>query len=123
MKTVIENVKKFALLLALIFGISALASASSKVPVKVSDLQKSITAYIAKDYAGYTIKNAFKLDQNKTITYDVNVVKGNQIVRLEFDNSGTFLKAIQPQDKTKSKTNTISKTAMIQKPHSDKTKK
>jgi hemerythrin superfamily protein len=85
----------------------------------VANLQKSIKDYIAKDYAGYSIKNAFKMDHNKVITYDVNLVKGKQNVCLAFDNNGSFLKVVEP----KNKTNALNKTtAMNSKHHSATTK-
>ncbi len=120
MKTTIENVKKFALMLTLLFGISALVSAQSKTPIKIADLQKSITDHIAKDYAGYTIKDAFKKENNKVTTFDVDIAKGNQTVCLAFDQSGKFLKVIEP----KSNSNTNNKTtAMTEKDHTQKPQK
>ncbi len=120
MKTIIGNVKKFAVLLTLVLGLSTIVSAGPKTPIKVTDLQKSITDQIAKDYAGYTIKNAYKMDKNKVVTYDVNVVKGTQTLCLAFDQSGKFLRVIEP----KSKSNTSNKTtAMTEKNHSQKSQK
>ncbi len=110
MKTTIKNVTKFALMLTLVFGMSALVSAQSKTPVKVADLQKSITDYIAKDYAGYTVKDAYKVDKNKVITFGVNVEKEGKMVCLSFDNSGKFLKVIEPKTKTSSTTKTTTNT-------------
>jgi hypothetical protein len=104
MKTLTRNFKKFALLLTLVLGLSAIVSAKSKIPVKVTDLQKNITSKITKDYAGYTIKNAYKVNENKVITYDVNVVKGNQTLCLAFDKNGNFLKVIEPKKNTNQKT-------------------
>jgi hypothetical protein len=103
MKTLTKNFKKFAMLLSLVLGMSALISAQSKTPLKVADLQKSITNHIAKDYMGYTIKDAYKIDKNKVITYDVNIAKGNEKLCLAFDNSGKFLKVIEPNNKTNNK--------------------
>lgn len=117
MRTLILIVRRSALLLTLIVGFSAFANAQSKTPVKTSDLQKSITNYISSDYAGYTIKNAYKVDRNKQITYDVNVMKDNKITCLAFDNSGKFIKVMEKKNKT-NKTNTGT-TAMI---HKGKTK-
>jgi hypothetical protein len=120
MKTTIKNVKKLAVLLTLVMGISVFVSAQSKSPVKVADLQKSITSQIAKDYGGYTIKDAYKMDKNKVITYDVNLVKGTQTVCLAFDQNGKFLKAIEPKNNTNGSSKT---TAMNNKNHSKKTTK
>jgi hypothetical protein len=124
MKTMIENFKKFAILAILVFGLNAYVSAQSKTVVKISDLQKSITDQIAKDYTGYTIKNAYKIDKNKVVTYDVNVIKGKETLCLAFNNSGKFLKVIEPKNKTNNKTSTNSKTtSMVEKNHAIKPQK
>lgn len=65
---------------------------AQKTPVKVADLQKSITDNIAKDYIGFTIKEASKVIENNVITYDVVVVKGTTQETLCYDNTGKFLK-------------------------------
>jgi hypothetical protein len=113
MKSIIENVKRFALLLTLVVGIAALANAQSKTVIKPANLQKGITDQISKDYAGYAIKNAYKIDRNKVITYEVNVVKNNHKLCLSYDNSGKFLKVMEPKSKMVKKTNTADKTTAM----------
>jgi hypothetical protein len=113
MKTMIGNVKKLALLLILVFGMSALLSAQSKTPVKVADLQKSIIDKITKDYAGYTIKDAYKIDKNKVITYDVNVLKSDHALCLAFDNNGKFLNVVEPKSKNSSKPTSSNSTSAM----------
>jgi hypothetical protein len=100
MKAMTKSVQKIIVLSIFVFGIGVLSNAQSKVPVKASNLQKGITEYIAKNYAGYTIGKAFKTDRNKLITYEVNLKKENKAVRLAFDQSGTFLKVIEPKAKS-----------------------
>jgi hypothetical protein len=100
MKATIKSVQKIVVLSILVFGIGVLTNAQSKVPVKASALQKGITEYIAKNYAGFTVKNAFKEDRNKLITYEVNLKKEKKMVHLSFDNSGNFLKIIEPKAKS-----------------------
>ncbi|MFN8257526.1 MAG: hypothetical protein U0W24_17660 [Bacteroidales bacterium] len=99
-----KKVKVSIMMMAMLFVTGFLALAQSKTPINVKDLQKGITDYIAKDYAGYTIKNAFKVDKNKVITYDVNVIKGAETIMLQFDNTGKFLKAEQVKSTAKSGT-------------------
>jgi len=111
MKNVIKNVKRITLILALVFGVSAFANAqnkstTTKTVVKIADLQKSITDNIAKDYAGYTIKDAYKIDKNKVITYYVNVVKDTKTLKLSYDSTGKFLKAVEQKPKTNHKKKT-----------------
>ena len=113
MKSIIENVIRFALLLTLVFAIASLVNAQSKTVIKPANLQKGITDQISKDYVGYTIKNAYKIDHNKIITYEVNVVKNNHMLCLSYDNSGKFLKAMEPKSKTVKKTNTSDKTTAM----------
>lgn len=70
----------------------ALVVNAQKTPVKVADLQKSITDNITKDYAGFTIKDATKVVENNVTIFDVVVVKGTTQETLCYDNTGKFLK-------------------------------
>ena len=70
---------------------------STKTSVKVSDLQKSITDNIAKDYAGYTIKEATSVTKDNAVTYDVVVVKGTATETLVYDKDGMFVKKLPPK--------------------------
>jgi hypothetical protein len=100
MKTITQNLKKMVLLLTLVFGIAALISAQSKTIVKPVNLQKNITDQIAKNYSGYAIVSAFKVDNKKVISYEVNVEKEHQMMCLSFDKNGKFLKAAKTKNKT-----------------------
>jgi hypothetical protein len=100
MKTIIVNVKKLALALILVIGIGAFANAQVKTALKTADLQKGITDQISQNYVGYAIKNAYKVDHNKVITYQVNVEKDKKVLCLSYDSSGKFLNAIEPKNKT-----------------------
>jgi hypothetical protein len=63
-----------------------------KTPVKPADLPKPVTDNIAKDYAGYTIKDANSVKLNNTITYEVVLSKGTESLTLVYDKDGNFLK-------------------------------
>jgi len=120
MKTIIKNAKTLALVLTMIFGINAISHAQVKTAIKTADLQKSITDQIAKDYAGYAIKDAFKVDHNKVITYQVDVMKDNKTMCLAYNNNGKFLKVIEPKAKANNMhkntaMNTHTKTKKVQK--------
>ena len=67
---------------------------STKTTVKVADLQKSITNNIAKDYAGFTIKEATSVTANNTVTYNVVVAKGTSTETLVYDKDGNFVKKL-----------------------------
>jgi predicted Holliday junction resolvase-like endonuclease len=73
---------------------------STRTTVKVAELQKTITDNIAKDYEGYTIKEATSITANNTVTYDVVIVKGTTTETLVYDKDGTFVKKL-PQDAVK----------------------
>jgi hypothetical protein len=73
---------------------------STRTNVKVAELQKTITDNIAKDYVGYTIKEATSITANNTVTYDVVIVKGTTTETLVYDKDGTFVKKL-PQDAVK----------------------
>jgi|NGEPerStandDraft_6_1074524.scaffolds.fasta_scaffold119043_2 hypothetical protein len=73
---------------------------STRTTVKVAELQKTITDNIAKDYVGYTIKEATSITANNTVTYDVVIVKGTTTETLVYDKDGTFVKKL-PQNAVK----------------------
>ena len=60
--------------------------------VKIADLPKAITDNIAKDYAGFTIKEASCTNTNNVLTYDVVIVKGTTTHTLVYDKDGKFVK-------------------------------
>ena len=75
----------------------ALVVNAQRTPVKVADLQKSITDNITKDYVGFTIKDATKVVENNIVTYEVVVAKGTTqetllYYTLLYDIDGKFLK-------------------------------
>ena len=80
------------LLSVIVLVMSAVIANAQRTPVKVADLQESITDNIAKDYVGFTIKDATKVIEKDVITYDVVVVKGTLQETLCYDNTGKFLK-------------------------------
>jgi len=87
--------KKLLFVLVLVMG--ALVVNAQRTPVKVADLQKSITDNITKDYVGFTIKDATKVVENNIVTYEVVVAKGTTqetllYYTLLYDIDGKFLK-------------------------------
>jgi hypothetical protein len=82
--------KKLLFVLVLLMG--ALIVDAQRTPVKVADLQKSITDNITKDYASFTIKDATKVVENNVVTYDVVIMKGTTQQTLCYDKDGKFLK-------------------------------
>ena len=69
---------------------------SSKVSVKTSELQKSVTDNVAKDFPGFTIKEAFSVTKDTDVTYEVIIVKGTTSETLVYDKEGKFVKKLAP---------------------------
>jgi hypothetical protein len=67
-----------------------------RTAVMVADLQKTITDSIAKDYVGYTIKEATSVTTNSVVTFEVVIVKETATETLVYDKDGKFLKKMPP---------------------------
>ena len=67
--------------------------------VLVADLQKTITDNIAKDYVGYTIKEATSVTENNIVTFEVVIVKETTTETLVYDKDGAFIKKLPPAPK------------------------
>ena len=83
------------LLLGILFMAGALAVNAQRTPVKVSDLQKAITDNVAKDYVGFTIKEATRVVENNVTTFEVVITKGTMQDTLVYDSTGKFLKKME----------------------------
>ena len=94
--------KKVLIVLVLIMAVMVVnaqvinTTDSTRTVVKVADLQKAITDNIAKDYVGYTIKDAASVTANSIVTYEVVIVKGTTTETLVFDKNGVFVKKLPP---------------------------
>jgi hypothetical protein len=84
--------KKLLFVMVLVMG--ALVVNAQRTPVKIADLQKSIIDNVAKDYVGFTIKEATKVVENNVTSFEVVVVKGTTQETLCYDNTGKFLKKL-----------------------------
>jgi hypothetical protein len=65
---------------------------ATHTPVKVADLPKAITDNVAKDYAGFTIKDAAMVMANNLMSYEVVIVKGTTTETLVYDKDGKFVR-------------------------------
>jgi hypothetical protein len=98
--------KKALLVLMLIMAVMVVSAQTTKpvvakekpvrAVVMVSDLQKTITDNIAKDYVGYTVKEAASVTANKVVTYEVVIVKDMKTETLVYDKDGKFVKKLPP---------------------------
>jgi hypothetical protein len=94
--------KKVLVVLVLIMAVMVVnaqttnSTDSTRTTVKVADLQKAITDNIAKDYVGYTIKEATSVTANNIVTYEVVIVNGATTETLVYDKNGVFVKKCPP---------------------------
>ncbi|MGC1389736.1 MAG: hypothetical protein WA816_01755 [Bacteroidales bacterium] len=88
------------LLFIMVLVMAAVVVNAQRTPVKVADLQKAITDNIAKDYVGFTIKDATKVVEKNVTTFDVVVVKGTTQETLCYDSNGKFLKKMEAKSGT-----------------------
>jgi hypothetical protein len=92
------------LMFVMVLVMTAMVVNAQRTPVKVADLQKSITEYITKDYAGFIIKDATKIVANNLVTYEVAITKGSTSDTLVFDKDGKFLNKLAMKTGTPGKT-------------------
>ena len=88
--------KRLSFIMALMLVVVALNAQITKVAVKVSDLPKAITENVAKNYTGFTIKDATKVTENNVVSYDVMINKGTTSETLVYDKDGKFLRKMTP---------------------------
>jgi len=88
--------KKLLFLVTFIMAVLVANAQITKVTVKASDLPKAITENITKNYAGFAIKEATKVTENKVVTYDVAIAKGTVSETLVYDKDGKFLRKMAP---------------------------
>ncbi|MGC1390760.1 MAG: hypothetical protein WA816_06960 [Bacteroidales bacterium] len=68
--------------------------------IKAGDLPKAITDNIAKDYAGFTIKEASTVTKNNVMTYHVVIVNNTIKETVVYDKDGKFVKMYHQKDVT-----------------------
>ena len=90
------------ILLSFVFTI-AIVNAQTKTEIKVTELQKVITDYIVRNYSGYTIEKAFRIERNGITAYRVAVKNDKSNLILVFDKDGKFLKEKEPQNPNQGK--------------------
>jgi uncharacterized membrane protein YkoI len=64
--------------------------------IQVADLQKTITDNVAKEFVGYTIKEATSVTENGNLTYEVVIVKDANTQTLVYDKNGVLVKNVVP---------------------------
>jgi hypothetical protein len=95
--------KRLSFIMALMLVAVVLNAQITKTPVKVSDLPKAINENIAKNYTGFTIKDATKVTENNVVSYDVMINKGTTSETLVYDKDGKFLRKMNPMPQASAK--------------------
>jgi hypothetical protein len=88
--------KKLVLIMTFFMAVLAVNAQVSRTPLKAADLPKAITDNIARNYAGFTIKEATKVTENNVVSYDVMIHKGTLSETLVYDKDGKFLRKMTP---------------------------
>lgn len=96
--------KKVLLVLVLMMSVPVINGQAAKTTgskgksihttMKVADLKKAITDNIAKDYAGFTTKEAMIVTKNNILTYHVIIVRDTTTETLVYDKDGKFVKKL-----------------------------
>ena len=76
--------------MAFMTAVLAVNAQVSHVMLKAADLPKSITENVARNYAGFTIKEAQKVTENNIVSYNVMINKGATSETLVYDKDGKF---------------------------------
>jgi hypothetical protein len=100
--------KKYFAVIVLAFMMVAVNA--QRTPVKGTDIPKAITTNIAKDYAGFVIKDATKVVSNSQTNYEVLVTKGTAQETLLYDGNGKFIKKVVAQGGTLAAHKPVAKT-------------
>jgi hypothetical protein len=101
--------KKLIFIMGFMMAVLAVNAQISHVAVKTSDLPKAITDNLARDYTGFTVREAHKVTENNVVSYNVMINKGTTSETLVYDKDGKFLRKNSPH--TASMTNAASKPA------------
>jgi hypothetical protein len=73
---------------------------STPVSIKVSDLPKTITDNIAKNYVGYMVKEAYTVTQEGKTNYQVIINKGTTHETLLYDANGNFIRKMEAKSES-----------------------
>jgi hypothetical protein len=84
--------KTLVLIFAMVLGVSV-ANAQTRTSIKVTDLSKSITQDIATNHAGWKAIEAFSVNTNNVLSYEVVIEKGTVKKDLFYDKDAKFVRA------------------------------
>ena len=76
--------KRIVLIVAAIFSVSFIFS-QTKTEIKPAELSQVLSSYINKNFSGYIVDKAFKIDNKGVMSTQVMVSKGDEKLALTFD--------------------------------------
>jgi hypothetical protein len=86
-----RTMKRVVFVFFLLFA-STLLFSQTRTELQVNELQKPIVEYIEKNFKGFSIEYAFKVDDKGVITFDICISKDKTNEKLFFDKEGRFLR-------------------------------
>jgi hypothetical protein len=84
--------KRFIFIILVAFIFSAIGNAETKIAIKPSELNPVILNDVKKNYSGWIIIEAFKINNRNIFTYEVILQKGQNKVNLYYDSKGGFIR-------------------------------
>jgi hypothetical protein len=83
--------KKVSLtLMAFLFSIFLYSQ--TKTEIRPAEISKNVAEYIAKNFSGYSVDKAFKVDSKGILSTEVMVTKGQEKLALTFDKNAKLTK-------------------------------
>jgi hypothetical protein len=94
------KMKKIAFLMMAMLSVT-FAFSQTKTEIKQASLPKGVSSYITKNFSGYSVDKAFKIDNKGMMSTQVMVSKGAEQLALTFDKEFKLTKkeAIKPDTK------------------------
>lgn len=84
--------KKLILIILVACIFSAIGNAETKTAIKPSELNPVILNDVKKNYNGWNITEAFKINNRNIYTYEVILQKGQDKINLYYDSKGNFIR-------------------------------
>jgi hypothetical protein len=97
--------KTIVLIFAMILGVSA-ANAQTRTSIKVADLPKAISQDITTNHAGWKAIEAFSVNTNNVLSYEVEIEKGATKMNLYYDKEAKFVRSEDVKSSSKMAHNT-----------------
>jgi hypothetical protein len=83
--------KTMVLFFAMILGVTVL-NAQTRTTIKVADLPKSISQDINSNHVGWKAIEAFNVNTNNVMSYEVVIEKGTEKMNLYYDKDAKFVR-------------------------------